>query len=141
MNDSDEQDSWDGDRVEIVDLDVPGNTLNHFSFFPMEKLFTIALPPIKFVVFVLAISLLIAFLQPGSSFLNNQTTSTYRHVPTSFPFHQTNACAVTISITPGQTVVWPLPSTPSPSSSSVGIFMCNNGNVLPLPTGNNGTNP
>ena len=135
MNGFHEQDTWDQDEVEIVDLGAPDKGFSRYLFTLGEKWHVAAYLRVKLVALVFVLSLFVAVLQSGSSFVNNQAPSAHPPVPTNSLPHKIE-CAATIIINSDQKITWQL----STSSSPV-YYVCSSGTPLPIPSGNDGKNP
>jgi hypothetical protein len=138
MSDFHEQDTGDQDEVEIVDLGAPDKGLSRYFFTLGEKWHAAASLRVKLVVLVVALSLLIAVLQPGSSFVNNQTPDARLLIPT-YALPYKIDCTTAISITTSQEITWHLFS--STSSNQGVVIVCSSGKPLLLPSSNDGKNP
>jgi hypothetical protein len=168
MSDLHEQDTWDQDEVEIVDLGAPDRGLSRYLFTLGEKWHAAAPLRARLITLAVALGLLIAVLQPGSSDVNTRTPG----APHTMPTHSLPStiyiidCVTTSSIAsaPGQAITWQqLASTPSaqecgssshpgsqcplpqqllstPSSRGVNI-VCSIDTPLPVPSGTNGKQP
>src|SRR5450759_3489361 len=127
MSDFHEQDTGDQDEVEIVDLGAPDQGLSRYVFTLGEKWHAAASLRVKLVVLVVALSLLTAVLQPGSSFVNNQIPGA--HLPTpmyALPYKiDTIDCATAIISTTSQEITWHQFS--STSSSQGVVLVCSSG--------------
>ena len=164
MSDIHEQDTWDQDEVEIVDLGTPEGGLSRYFFTLGEKWHAAASLRVKLVALVVALSLLIAVLQTGSSFVNNQTPNAPLTVPaysTPDPIYNIH-CVTANDITPGKAIIlhqflstasaqgcfssgsgskcssWQFQST---SSTQGLIYVCGAGTPLPIPLDNKGQHP
>jgi hypothetical protein len=138
MNDFHEQDAWDQNEVEIVDLGAPDKGFSRYFFTLGEKWHAAAYLRVKLVVLVFVLSLFVAVLQSSSSFVNNQTPSAHLPVSTYSLPHKIE-CAVAIIITNGQEITWQ--QFLSTSSSQGVVYVCSSGTPLPIPSGNDGKNP
>jgi hypothetical protein len=165
MSDFHEQDSWEQDEVEIVDLGTPERGLSRYFFTLGEKWHAAASLHVKLVALVVALSLLIAVLQTGSSFVNNQAPNAPLTVPAySTPDIINNIhCVTSNDITPGQAITLhqflstsstqaciflSSPGSPCSSwqfrstSSAQGVVIdCSAGTPLPIPSDNKGQHP
>lgn len=165
MSDFHEQDIWDQDEVEIVDLGIPERGFSRYFFTLGEKWHATASLHVKLAAPLVALCLLIAVLQAGSSFVNNQTPTAPLTVPIySTPDSIYNIHCVTASdITPGQAIIlhqflstsstqmcifssgsgshcssWQFQSA---SSTQGVIYVCGAGTPLPIPSDNKGQHP
>src|ERR1700694_3161379 len=105
MNNWHEQDTWDQNEVEIVDLGAPDKGFSRYFFTLGEKWRAAAYLRVKLVVLVFVLSLFVAVLQSSSSFVNNQTPSAHFPVHT-YSHPHTIECASMIIITNGQEITW-----------------------------------
>ena len=165
MSDQHEQDTWDQDEVEIVDLGAPERGLSRYFFTLGENWRAAASFRARLVAMVVALGLLIAVLQPASSGVNISTPDAPHTAPTySLPSTIYIIDCVTtsnISISPGQPITWQqlvsnpaqgcnsssrpgsqcpisqqLPSTPPTNQEWTSV--CSVGTPLPAPSGNPG---
>ncbi|HEY6542596.1 MAG TPA: hypothetical protein VIZ18_16755 [Ktedonobacteraceae bacterium] len=167
MSDPHEQDTWDQDEVEIVDLGAPDRGLSRYFFNLGENLQATAPLRAKLVSMVVALCLLIAVLQPASSGMNTRTPGAPHTMPTySLPSTIYIIDCVTISNTsssPAQANTWqqlvsrpsaqgcssssrpgsqcyPLPQLLLTPSSQGVVIGCSVGTPLPVSAGKNGKN-
>ena len=166
MRDQHEQDAWDQDEVEIEDLGAPDRGLSRYFFTLGEKWHTAGPLRARFVTLLVALCLLIAVLQSGSSGVNNQASGAPRVIPRP-PLHSTIdiiECAITIdissssgqpftwqklvstpsaqecsfSISPGSQCPMPQQLLPTPTTGQGWIIACSNGTPSPVSAGKNG---
>ena len=168
MSDQHKQDTLDQDEVEIVDLGAPDTGLSKY-FFILGKKWQAAAPfRARLITPVVALCLLIAVLQPGSSAMNNRTSGAPHTMPIySYPstiYIIVCDTKINISNSPGQAITWQqLESTPSvqgcsfpgppdspcptsqqlrstPPTSQRAVLVCSSRTPLPVPRGKNGKN-
>lgn len=168
MSDQHEQDTGDQDEVEFVDLGAPDRGLSRYLFTLGEKWQAVAPLSARLVALVIALCLLIATLQPGSSGPNAGTPAAPHIVP-SYSHSSTIYiidCVMIISTSssPGQAITsqqWA--STPSAQECSFSVqpgsqcptpqqllptlspnqnvsILCSVGTPLPVSAGKNGKN-
>jgi len=168
MHDQHEQDTWDQDEVEIVDLGAPDRGLSRYFFALGKQWQAAASLRAKLVALLIALCLLIAVLQPGSSGVNSRIPGTPHPVPT-YTLPSTIYiidCVTTSNIisSSGQTTTWQqLVSTPSAQGCSFSslpdsqcpipqqllstpptgqglVILCSNGTPSSVSPGKNGKN-
>jgi hypothetical protein len=168
MSDRHEQDTWDQDEVEIVDLGAPDRGLSRHVFTLGAKWRAVAPFRSSLVAPLVALALLIAILQPGSSGVNTRTSGAPHSVPgdTLPSTIYLIDCGITINVNdlPPHVYTWEqVMSTPSteecsffshpgskcptpqqlsstpPANQRVGI-VCSTGTPLPVPSGTAGKN-
>src|SRR5690242_21698522 len=81
MSDQHEQDTWDQDEVEIADLGAPDRGLSRYLFALGEHWRAAAPFRARLITLLVALCLLIAILQAGSSSANNQSSGAPRAAP------------------------------------------------------------
>ena len=110
MRDQHDQDSPDQDEVEIEDLGTPDNGLSRYIFTLGKKWQAAALLRGRLVATLVALALLIAVLQPGSSGTNTRTPGTPHAVPGSSSSSTIYLidCGITVNVNslPSNVVVW-----------------------------------
>lgn len=165
MSDEHEQDTWEQDEVEIVDLGAPDRGLSRYIFRLGEKWQAVAPFRGRFVALVIALCLLMTALQSGSTGANNQVPGAPHAVPTrthsstiyiidcistisvsSYPDQASNLQQWTstpttqkcsFSVQPDSLCTMQQQLTPPPSSQGA-AWVCNVGTPSPVPAGKNG---
>lgn len=138
MSDQHEQDTWDQDGVEIVDLGAPDRGLSRYIFTLGVQWRAAAHLRARLITLVVALCLLIAVLQSGSSGVNTRTPGTpgAPHTAPIYSYPSTIYIIVcdtkiNISSSPGQAITWQqLESTPSAQGCS---FSSPPGSPCPMP--------
>lgn len=170
MSDQYEQDTWDQDEVEIVDLGAPDRGFSKYVFALGANWHAAAPFRTRLVTLLAALCLLVAVLQPGASVVSSQPSGA-SHIAPRPSLHSTIYiidCATTIMFTnsPDQATTWQQAvSTPSaqwcsfsslpdgqcpshilqqlpydPSTGQGQAFVCSVGTPLPVSGGKNGRN-
>ncbi len=168
MSNQQEQDTWEQEDVEIVDLGAPDRGLSRYIFTLGEKWQVVAPLRIRLFALLIAFCLLLAVLQPGSSGINTSTPTSPHAVP-GYSLPSTIYlvdCGITINTNslPANNFVWEqVMSTPStqecsffsqpanqcpllqqllstPSTSQIVNILCSVGVPSPVPAGKNGKN-